>query len=138
MLCITAKLKGILKVIHRLPPPGGISSSSICIAIVAEELKSKSEMAAPQIPYRWLTRDEMSQISEEIDSISLGLISHLEAGVTPLPLELIETLDTIGVRKISGTLERQMLDEANYGQSGKSSYYKMNNISGVMHSQWNK
>lgn len=104
--------------IHRLPPPGSISSSSICIAIVAEELKSKSEMGTPQIPYRWLTRDEMSQITEEIDSISLGLISHLEAGVSPLPLELIETLDTSGVRKISGTLERQMLEEANYGQSG--------------------
>ena len=55
---------------------------------------------------------------DNVDQLSLGLITHLEAGVSPQPLEILETLDSNGVRKITGTLERQMLDEANYGMQG--------------------
>ena len=119
VLCISAKLKGILKIVHRLPPPGSIAASSICVVIVAEELKSKTDLDSPKVNSCWLTKDEIYQHSNDMDKVSLGLISHLEAGVTPLPLELMETLDANGVRRISGSLDRQMLDEANYGQYGK-------------------
>ena len=88
------------------------------IAVVAEEFKSKSDLAPPKLSSRWLTKDEIDQLSDTIDNISLGLISHLEAGVNPLPLDLMETLDASGVRRISSNLERQMLEEANYGQQG--------------------
>ena len=120
ILCISAKLKGILKIVHNLPPPGSIAASSICVVIVAEELKSKSDLGVPKVSLHWLTKEEIYQLTDGIDRMSLGFISHLEAGVNPLPLELIETLDANGVRRITGSLERQMLDEANYGQQGDS------------------
>lgn len=118
MLCVTAKFKGILKIIHNLPPPGSIASSSMCIVIVAEELKAKSDLGTPKVTTTWLTKDEIYQLNDSVDRVCLGLISHLEAGVNPLPLELVDTLDANGVRRISGSLERQMLEEANYGQQG--------------------
>ena len=67
-----------------------------------------------------------------MDQYSQGLISQLESNATIYPLEFLETVESNGVRRIRGILEKQMLEEAGYGQYGNdsdSNYYQAKNIS---------
>ena len=108
-----------MKISHRLPPPSSILSPSLIAIIVAEEVKSKTDLGAPRVTPHWLTAADVQSLGNGVDHLSKGVISHIEAGVTIHPLELIETIDANGIRRISGSLERQMLEESNYGQFGK-------------------
>lgn len=116
VLCVSTKLKGVLKISHRLPPPNSILLPSLIAIIVAEEVKSKTDLGAPRVTPHWLTAADVQSLGNGVDHLSNGVISHIEAGVTIHPLELIETICANGVRRISGSLERQMLEESNYGQ----------------------
>lgn len=107
------------------------------VVLVADEIKGKSDQALPSsslsVPRMyWYSGPEVRCKSIVVDQYSQGLISQLESNATIYPLEFLETVESNGVRRIRGILEKQMLEEAGYGQYGNdndSNYYQAKDTS---------
>ena len=88
------------------------------IVLVADEIKGKTELSASRLIHLWLSGPEIREEGNDVDHLCQGIISQLEANATIYPIELIESVDKYGIRRIKGNLEKQMLEEASYGEYG--------------------
>ena len=107
-----------MKVIQRNPSPGAVTAPTISIVLVADEIKGKTELSASRLVHHWLSGPEIREEGNDVDHLCQGIISQLEANATIYPIELIESVDKYGIRRIKGNLEKQMLEEASYGEYG--------------------
>lgn len=107
-----------MKVIQRNPTPGAINAPTLSIVLVADEIKGKTELSASHLIHHWLSGSEIRKEGSDVDHLCQGIISQLETNATVYPLELVESMDVYGIRRIKGNLEKQMLEEASYGEYG--------------------
>ena len=120
VLCLTGKIKGILKVIQQNPAPGAINSPLLTVVLVADEIKAKGDQDACKLACHWLLGEEVLYVDGyTVDAMTKGIISQLDNSGTIYSLDILDTLDSNGVRRVKGLLERQMLEEAGYGKFGK-------------------
>lgn len=122
---MNAKLRAVLRVVQQSVPAGDTSGGKLVVVLLAEE-GSKGRpvpLAAPQLTCRWLTSAEIKQRKSTVDFLALTIISHVEANCQNFPIELLETLDSSGMRRprrqSSVSLDSQMYEEAGYKQQGE-------------------
>ena len=125
VVCVNAKLRSILRVVQQTAAPGATSGGKLFVVLLAEE-GSKAKLvslSAPQVTCQWLSSAELKQQKGSVNLLALTIISHFEAKCQNFPLELLETLDSSGMRRprrqSSVSLDRQMLEEAGYKQQGE-------------------
>ncbi|XP_003384155.1 PREDICTED: uncharacterized protein LOC100639057 isoform X2 [Amphimedon queenslandica] len=109
-LNVSGKPKGILKLTQYTAVPPVLT-----IVVVADEVKPRYDQATP-IQFFWLSGPEIQRENIIVDQYSLGLVSQLENNAPVHSMELLETVEGNGLRRIHGILEKQMLEEAGYGQ----------------------
>lgn len=86
---------------------------------MAEEIKPKTEQEASKLTCHWLPAQDILNLDNSgIDLLAKGIVSQIDNNSQIYSLDILDTMDSNGVRKIKGNLERQMLEEAGYGQSG--------------------
>lgn len=115
-------MKGLLKVIQRNPTPGAVNAPTLSIVLVADEIKGKTDLSASHLVHHWISGPEIREEGIDVDHFCQGIISQLEANATIYPLELVESMDVYGIRRVKGNLEKQMLEEASYGEYGNKRY----------------
>lgn len=91
----------------------------LSIVVVADEVKPRFDQATP-IQFFWLSGPEIQRENIIVDQYSLGLVSQLENNAPVHSMELLETIESNGLRRIHGVLEKQMLEEAGYGRYGNN------------------
>ena len=109
---VSGKPKGILKLTQYSAAPPVLS-----IVVVADEVKPRYDQATP-MQFFWLSGPEIQRENIIVDQYSQGLVSQLENNGPVHPMELLETIESNGLRRIHGVLEKQMLEEAGYGRYG--------------------
>lgn len=118
MDCDSFKLKSVVKIVQQ---PGNDGKNNLHVVLLADDSgKGQNPPSTTQQKIHWLSYFQLKQRKMYVNSLVLNVISHVEASCPTFPLALLENLDSSGKRKHHSfaKFERQMFNEAKYGQKG--------------------